>query len=63
MRQDKQDSRKSETYFDCYLPLVKISEIKVGNLTCLVKVPLSSLPENAVSPGWCAALLTSVVIL
>ncbi len=33
------------------------------HLTRFVKVPLPPLPKNAVSPGWCAALLTGVVIL
>lgn len=32
-------------------------------LTSFIKVPLPSLPQHTVSPGWCAALLTGVIVL
>lgn len=37
--------------------------LTVPLLTCFIKVPLSPLPEYAVSPGRRAALLTGVIIL
>lgn len=37
--------------------------LRVPLLTCLIKVPLPPLPEDAVGPGRRAALLAGVVIL
>lgn len=37
--------------------------LTVPLLTCFIKVPLPPLPEDAVSPGRRAALLTGVIIL